>query len=68
MKSIDLKTTQNVSISYEVASLRERFFAFLLDWIFKTISSGLLTLLFGILVDFEGDLMRLFLFVVVFNC
>ena len=66
MKSIDLKTTQNVSITYELASLRERFFAFLLDWIFKSIATGLLTLLFGILTDFDSDLMQLFVFVVVF--
>ena len=31
MKTIDIKTTQNVTIEYELASLRERFLAFLID-------------------------------------
>ncbi len=31
MKTIDIKTTQNVAIEYELASLRERILAFLLD-------------------------------------
>lgn len=31
MPSIDIRTTQNVSIEYELASLRERFFGFFID-------------------------------------
>ncbi len=31
MPNIDIRTTQNVTIEYELASLRDRFFAFLLD-------------------------------------
>jgi uncharacterized RDD family membrane protein YckC len=33
MPSIDIQTTQNVTIDYELASLRERFFAFFIDLI-----------------------------------
>ena len=31
MRTIDIRTTQNVTIEYELASLRERFLAFLID-------------------------------------
>ncbi len=33
MQTIDIRTTQNVSIEYELASLRDRLFAFLIDGI-----------------------------------
>ena len=32
MRTIDITTTQNVTIEYELASLRERFFAFFIDF------------------------------------
>jgi uncharacterized RDD family membrane protein YckC len=35
MRTLEVKTTQNVSISYELASARDRAFAFILDLIFK---------------------------------
>ena len=31
MKTIDIRTTQNVVIEYELAPLRERIFAFFID-------------------------------------
>lgn len=37
MKSIDITTTQNVTIEYELASLRERILAYLLDMLIITI-------------------------------
>lgn len=33
MKTIDIRTTQNVTIEYELATLRERFFALFIDWL-----------------------------------
>ena len=33
MRTIDIRTTQNVTIEYELASLRERFFAYFIDWL-----------------------------------
>ena len=37
MKSIDITTTQNVTIEYELASLRERILAYLLDMLIITV-------------------------------
>lgn len=42
MKTIDIKTTQNVSITYELASARDRVLAFLIDLILKVVLSLLL--------------------------
>ncbi|MEO1513885.1 MAG: RDD family protein [Bacteroidota bacterium] len=33
MRTIDITTTQNVTIEYELASLRDRIFAYLIDWL-----------------------------------
>ncbi|MDZ4822396.1 MAG: RDD family protein [Flavobacteriales bacterium] len=54
LKAIDIRTTQNVTISYELAYLRERILAFLLDFIF--IAVGILVLMFIFnLVSFFDD-------------
>lgn len=42
MKSIDIKTTQNVIINYELASARDRVLAFLIDSAFKIVAILLL--------------------------
>lgn len=42
MKSIDIRTTQNVTITYELAEVRERILAFVLDTVFKTIAALIL--------------------------
>ncbi len=42
MKSIDINTTQNVTITYELADARERIIAFVLDSVFKSIGSLIL--------------------------
>lgn len=42
MKTIDIKTTQNVTITYELAEARERILAFIIDIVFKSI--GLLVI------------------------
>ena len=33
MKTIDIRTTQNVTIEYELATLRERILAFFIDFV-----------------------------------
>jgi uncharacterized RDD family membrane protein YckC len=38
MPNIDIRTTQNVTIEYELASLRDRFFAFLLDFFIYSVA------------------------------
>ncbi len=53
MSSIDIRTTQNVMIEYELASLRERFYGFFIDlFIFYVIYIALLILLASILGEF----------------
>lgn len=48
MQTIDIRTTQNVTIEYELATLRERIFAFLIDGIIiLAMYLGLLFLLLG---------------------
>jgi uncharacterized RDD family membrane protein YckC len=69
MKSIDIKTTQNVVINYELASVRDRIIAFLLDMVFKVLTIALLWWMFIALIsDFSGDgeyLAQLFSFCIV---
>ena len=43
MKTIDITTTQNVTIEYELASWRERFLAFLLDLVIIAVATSLVT-------------------------
>ena len=50
VKTIDIKTTQNVTISYELAFPRERILAWLLDFIFM-VAINLLLLLFFLLLQ-----------------
>lgn len=33
MRTIEIRTTQNVTIEYELASLKDRFFAYFIDWL-----------------------------------
>lgn len=46
MKTVELKTTQNVAIQYELAPLRDRIFAFILDWLVKSVGAMVLGLIF----------------------
>jgi uncharacterized RDD family membrane protein YckC len=46
MRTIDITTTQKVTIQYELASLRERIFAYSLDFIFVIIFISILRLIF----------------------
>lgn len=52
MKSIDIKTTQNVVINYELAAVRDRIIAFLLDMVIKILS---VTILWWIFLAFASD-------------
>lgn len=50
MKNIEIKTTQNVVLEYELADLRDRIVAFILDVVCLTIGISILSLIgFGIL-------------------
>ena len=65
MKTIDITTTQNVTIEYELASLRDRFFAFFIDImiigvIYIILLLGLLPILTGIAESSEGLILRFF--------
>jgi uncharacterized RDD family membrane protein YckC len=55
MKSIDIRTTQNVTISYELASVRDRILGFVLDSIFKTILLLILYWLFLALFNYRTE-------------
>lgn len=54
MATTDIRTTQNVTIEYELASLRERFFAFIIDLM---IYSAVAMLLFFTVAIIFGDSM-----------
>lgn len=56
MKSIEIKTTQNVRLEYELATLRERILAFLLDLLCMILLTALLRLLFLGLLKVSGTL------------
>lgn len=56
MKSIEIKTTQNVRLEYELASLRERILAFLLDLITMGLVVLLLSLIFNGILKLYGTL------------
>jgi uncharacterized RDD family membrane protein YckC len=47
MRSIEIQTTQNVSIDYELAGAGTRLFAFVVDFLF-------MSLVYGILVSIES--------------
>ncbi len=51
MKTIDIRTTQNVTISYELAEVRDRILAFILDVIVKSVGLLILWWLFISLVS-----------------
>ena len=53
MRTIDITTTQNVTIQYELAELRDRFFAFFIDLVI--IMAGSMVFSFGILMMSLGS-------------
>ena len=71
MQRIEIKTTQNVTIEYELASLRERIFAFLIDLI---IVGFVATMLIYLIISFvdpleisDGLFQRIFTFIPLFG-
>lgn len=56
MKSIEIKTAQNVRLEYELASLRERILAFLLDLLVMGLTTGILAFILLGLLKFSGTL------------
>lgn len=55
MKTIEVKTTQNVVINYELASFRERFFAWFLDSLLKSIVVSILFFLAFVVFEIRSD-------------
>jgi len=55
MRTIDITTTQNVTIEYELASLRERFLAFFIDLLIIGAIYVVLLIIFVFLLDFDLD-------------
>ncbi len=51
MRTIEIRTTQNVTIEYELAALKDRFFAYFIDWLiigaFYLFLSSILSLTIG---------------------
>lgn len=56
MQHIDIRTAQNVSISYELASLRERILAFVIDFVIVVMSFYFLCILIYSAFDFESGM------------
>jgi len=48
VKLIDIRTTQNVTISYELAGLRDRILASLLDWLILGVGMSILSLMLSL--------------------
>ncbi len=48
MRSIEISTAQNVTIEYELATLRDRILAYLIDIIILTIAASILSSAFGV--------------------
>lgn len=64
MKTIEVKTTQNVTLEYELADLRDRAAAFLLDQMILALSILLLSAVFFGWLDLKGTVATVFSFIV----
>lgn len=51
MKLIDIRTTQNVTISYELAGIRDRILASLLDWLILAVGMSIISLLLTLVLS-----------------
>ena len=65
MRTIDIRTTQNVTITYELALVRDRIFAFLIDVIALLVAIGILVFIFEMLGGWSRDLETAFYFLVI---
>jgi uncharacterized RDD family membrane protein YckC len=66
MKIVELKTTQNVAIQYELAPLRERIFAFILDWLIKSVGSIVFALIFMEILRIRNEMVTFMVMIVLF--
>jgi len=67
MKSIDIRTTQNVTITYELAEARDRLLAFVLDSVFKSLGILILYWMFLLLAsDYANDYHDYFVYIFIF--
>lgn len=62
MKTIDIRTTQNVTITYELAGVQERMLAFIIDLILKGLVIGLVAFIVAIISSANEDVMMIFTF------
>ncbi len=66
MQTIEIRTTQNVTIEYELATVKDRFFAYFIDWLiigsFYTFLAVLLTATIGEFIYESGMSQMLFAF------
>ncbi|MDZ4752295.1 MAG: RDD family protein [Flavobacteriales bacterium] len=67
MKSIDIRTTQNVTISYELASSRDRILAYFIDMIIKLVIYVLAFLMFEYIFSnrYKSDIIYIYFFLIV---
>ena len=45
MKSIEIKTTQNVTLEYELADLRDRVVAFIIDFVLLVVVTSMISMI-----------------------
>ncbi len=66
MKTIDIRTTQNVTISYELAEFRDRLLAFIIDTIVKSVGLLILWWLFiAVISDIDSSSAEYFAYIVI---
>lgn len=65
MKTIDIRTTQNVTITYELAGVQERILAFILDIVIKGLFTGLLAFVVAMMSNANENVMMAFMFLIV---
>ncbi len=61
MKTIDVKTTQNVTITYELAEVRDRIFAFLIDLVIMIAGYFILVWILILVADVNNESVAIFI-------
>ena len=64
MKLIDIRTTQNVTISYELAGLRDRILASLLDWLILGFGMLIVSLILALMLSSFDEVLEIVLLLV----
>lgn len=65
MRTIDIRTTQNVTITYELANVRDRIFAFLIDFITISIAMVVLGFITTLAAGWDRTLNTLFSYLLI---